>query len=344
MRQEHNYSLLHHNTFGLPCVADTFVEYSDEEELRTALAQCEGGRTLHIGQGSNLLFLTPRFRGTVLHSLMRGVDVLDRRGEGDEVLVRVEGGMAWDDLVSLCLARGWYGLENLSLIPGEVGAAAVQNIGAYGAEVGEFVEEVECLNMESLERRVFTRGECDYGYRMSLFKSPGEWGRWAVLTVTLRLSRTFTPRLDYGGLRTLLMGEGARGAGDITPEALRAAVVELRRSKLPDPSVTGNAGSFFKNPVVTTEQMTQLARRWGDIPHYPAGEGRVKLPAAWLIEQCGWKGRSLGRAGVHERQPLVLVNLGGAEGGDILALCEAVRSSVLLRFGINLEPEVNFIQ
>ncbi|MCD8304669.1 MAG: UDP-N-acetylmuramate dehydrogenase [Prevotellaceae bacterium] len=334
-----DYPLLRHNTFGIACEAERYAEYGSEEELRQLLAE-RPKRVLHIGGGSNLLFLKPRFEGLVLHSGIRTVELLSET-EG-EALVRVGGGYVWDDLVSLAISRGWHGLENLSLIPGEAGAAAVQNIGAYGREAGDFIEEVEGLSLETLQSRTFSRSECAYSYRSSLFKTPRERGRWAVIRVTFRLSKRFAPRLDHGGLQRELRLRGIAEAS-LTPEGLRSLVIEIRRSKLPDAAVTGNAGSFFKNPVVGRAQFERLRSEYPELPHYEAEEGRVKLPAAWLIEQCGWKGRALGKAAVHSRQALVLVNLGGATGEEVLALCRAVQADVSKRFGIALEPEVNII-
>ncbi len=334
-----DYPLLRHNTFGIACEAERYAEYESEEELRQLLAE-RPKRVLHIGGGSNLLFLKPRFEGLVLHSGIRSVEVLSETES--EVLVRVGGGYVWDDLVRLAIERGWHGLENLSLIPGEVGASAVQNIGAYGREAGEFIEEVECLSLETLESRTFSRRECAYAYRHSLFKTPGERGRWAVIRVSFRLSKRFAPMLDHGGLQRELRLRGIAEAS-LTPSQLRSTVIDIRRSKLPDPKLTGNAGSFFKNPMVGRSLYERLHSEYPEMPHYAAPEGRVKLPAAWLIEQCGWKGKALGRAAVHDRQALVLVNLGGATGEEVLALCRAVQADVSKRFGIELEPEVNII-
>lgn len=329
------------NTFGIPCEADCFAEYASEEELRSLLSVHRGIRLLHVGGGSNLLFLHPRFNGVVLHNAIRSLQVLEEGA--DQVLLRVGGGLVWDDFVAACLSRGWYGLENLSLIPGEVGASAVQNVGAYGAEAGEFIEAVECLNLRTLQPRHFTHDECQYGYRHSLFKTDGHRGQWAVLYVHYRLSRHFTPRLDYGGIRLELERRHV-DVGSLTASQLRETIISIREHKLPDPRRQGSAGSFFKNPVVPRARYEALAARFPDMPHYDVGTDEVKIPAGWLIEQCGWKGRSLGQAAVHERQALVLVNLGHATGQDILALCQAIQHDVSLRFGIQLQPEVNFIE
>ena len=339
MRYETDYSLLSHNTFGIPCTAAVFAEYTGEEELRQLLAS-RPERLLHIGSGSNLLFLKPRFEGLVLHSVIRTLEVVVE--EGDEVLLRVGAGWDWDTFVAHTLTQGWYGLENLSLIPGEVGASAVQNVGAYGAEAGEFIHSVEAIHLHTLERRTFSPKDCDYAYRHSFFKRPAEQGCWAVLYVTYRLSTCFRPRLDYGGIRSELERLNLPVEG-LTAQQLRQAVVSIRRHKLPDPKEQGSAGSFFKNPIVPRTQYEALAAEHPLMPYYDMDAQRVKIPAGWLIEQCGWKGRTLGTAGVHPRQALVLVNLGEACGSDVLALCRAIQGDVRSRFGIALEPEVNFI-
>ena len=250
-------------------------------------------------------------------------------------------GFVWDDLVAYCVEHGFYGLENLSFIPGEVGASAVQNIGAYGAEVKDVITAVETVGLQDGEVRMFDVSACGYAYRKSIFKE--EWrGRYAVTHVHFRLSATFRPNLDYGGIREALSAGGIRPE-KVTAQDLRRVVIAIRKAKLPDPKVQGNAGSFFMNPVVSREVYEAIKGDYPDVPHYEVDAERVKIPAGWLIERCGWKGRSLGRAAVHDRQALVLVNKGGATGRDILALCEAVRADVLSRFGISISPEVNII-
>lgn len=338
MKVYENYSLLHHNTFGIDARCRRFIEYETADELHEALAvlrEHPDEPFLHIGAGSNLLF-TRDFPGTILHSAIRGVDMAG--GNADTVLLRVGAGEVWDDFVARCVSRHLYGIENLSLIPGEVGAAAVQNIGAYGEEVEKFIDCVETIEVASGKARVFTHDECRYGYRSSFFKGEGH-GRYVVTHVVFRLSCRFAPVLSYGALQKEME---RRGMHNPTAEELRRLVVDIRRAKLPDPSERGNAGSFFVNPVVSEEKYRELAARYPDMPHY-AMPGGVKIPAGWLIEQCGWKGRPLGRTGVHDRQALVLVNLGGATGSDVVALSDAIRSDVRDRFGIDLHPEVNFI-
>ncbi|MCF0198630.1 MAG: UDP-N-acetylmuramate dehydrogenase [Bacteroidaceae bacterium] len=336
----HDYSLLKHNTFGIEATAAHFAEYETADELRQLLAQFPCERILHIGEGSNLLFLAPRFEGLVLHSVCRSLEVIEE-SEAD-VLVRVGAGWNWDEWVDHALSCGWYGLENLSLIPGEVGASAVQNIGAYGREAGEFIESVRCLNLSTGEMHVFDHDQLQYAYRYSMFKSEERRGKWAVLTVDYRLSKHFSPCVTYGGISAELERRGL-SLETLTARQLRDLVISIRQAKLPDPKEIGSAGSFFMNPVVPRAHYEALAAQYPAMPHYDVDEQRVKIPAGWMIEQCGWKGRTLGAAGVHDRQALVLINRGGATGADMLALCEAIRTSVAERFGIDIHPEVNFI-
>lgn len=331
-----DHSLLSHNTFGIDARAAHFYEYDSADDLLTLLDRhALTAPLLHIGQGSNLLF-TSDYAGTVLHSRVMGKELQDE--DTRSVLLRVGAGEDWDALVAWAIARGWSGAENLSLIPGETGAAAVQNIGAYGAEVGELIARVEAIDLKTGKLHVFANEECHYSYRQSVFKE-APCGQWAVTHVVLRLQKEFHPRLDYGHLRDTLPADEAA----LTPQQVREAVIAMRRSKLPDPKEVGSAGSFFINPMVSATQYKALALSHPQMPHFDLPDGRVKIPAGWLIEQCGWKGRSLGRAGVYERQALVLVNRGGATGTDILRLCQQVQADVRETFGIDIQPEVNII-
>lgn len=340
MKVFENYSLLSHNTMGIDARCLRFAEYETIDELRALLAELRrtpDSRYLHIGAGSNLLF-TGDYAGTILHSAIKGRTVL----ENDETMVRlrVGAGETWDDVVAWCVAQGYYGLENLSYIPGEVGAAAVQNIGAYGKEAGDFIERVETVSVETGEERVFLAEECRYAYRYSVFK--GEMrGKYVVTAVVFRLSRIFQPDLSYGALQREL-DRRALSASTLTASMLRQLIVEIRRSKLPEPAELGSAGSFFMNPVVERELAERLLAAYPDMPHFPVG-GQVKIPAGWLIEHCGWKGRRVGRVGVYEKQALVLVNHGGATGEEMCRLSESIRQDVKCKFGISIFPEVNFI-
>lgn len=343
MKLTYDASLLPHNTFGMDVSAHCLVQYHTTADLTYFL---EYDRTqhpewplLHIGAGSNLLFLND-YEGYVLQSCIGGVEVLPQ--SDDSILLRVGSGVEHDALIAHCTVQGWYGLENLSLIPGQVGAAAVQNIGAYGVEVGDLIESVEAVDLQTGTIRIFQHDECQYAYRYSIFK--GELrGRYAVTHVTYRLHRTFRPHLEYGGIRQRLASQGVEESM-LTAEMLRQTIIQIRQEKLPDPKQLGNAGSFFMNPVVEKSLYDTLLLRFPSMPCYAVDEKHVKVPAGWLIEQSGWKGKSLGPAAVHNTQALVLVNKGGATGMDIVRLSDAIRADVRQQFGIDLQPEVNFIK
>lgn len=328
------YSLLDHNTFGLDVKAARFLEYASVEELKKLISQ--GAVTtpfLHIGSGSNLLF-TKDYDGLILHSRIEDIEVMEETDES--VRVRVGAGVVWDDFVAYCVERGWYGVENLSLIPGEVGASAVQNIGAYGVEVKDLITEVETVNLQG-EEHVYPVEACGYAYRNSIFKQP-ENRNLFVTFVHFQLSKQERYTLDYGTIRSELEKYPA-----LTLSVVRQVIMGIRESKLPDPKVVGNAGSFFMNPIVSCEKLEALQRNYPQMPFYRLDDGRIKIPAGWMIDQCGWKGKTLGPAAVHDQQALVLVNGGGAKGSDIIALSDAVRASVREKFGIEIHPEVNFI-
>lgn len=328
------YSLLPYNTFGIDVSATRFLEYASVEELQQLIEQ--GAITtpfLHIGGGSNLLF-TKDYDGLILHSRIKGIEVLEE--DEHSVSVRVGAGVVWDDFVAYCVAHGWYGVENLSLIPGEVGASAVQNIGAYGVEVKDLIAAVETVNIHG-DWRVYSVEECGYAYRDSIFKRPENKSIF-ITYVRFWLSKEEYYTLDYGTIRQELEKYPA-----LTLPAVRKVIIGIRESKLPDPKVMGNAGSFFMNPIVSKEKLLALQQEYPQIPYYELSDGRVKIPAGWMIDQCGWKGKSLGPAAVHDKQALVLVNRGGAKGSDIIALSDAVRASVREKFGIDIHPEVNFV-
>ena len=328
------YSLLPYNTFGIDVSASRFLEYASVAELKEYIVQ--GAVTtpfLHIGGGSNLLF-TKDYDGLILHSRIGGIEVTAE--DSQTVSLRVGAGVVWDDFVACCVEHGWYGAENLSLIPGEVGASAVQNIGAYGVEVKDLITAVETVNIQGYGR-VYSVEECEYAYRSSIFKRPENKSVF-VTYVRFRLSKEERYTLDYGTIRQELAKYPAP-----TLPIVRKVIIEIRESKLPDPKVMGNAGSFFMNPIVPREKLEALQQEFPRIPFYELNDGRVKIPAGWMIDQCGWKGKSLGPAAVHDKQALVLVNRGGAKGSDIIALSDAVRASVREKFGIDIHPEVNLV-
>jgi len=339
MYDERDYSLLEHNTFGMDVRCRRYVEFSSVVELVNFVSEggLSEGRFMTIGRGSNLLF-TGDYDGTVLHSAIKGSSLLPSTVAG-KVNLRVGSGETWDDVVSKCVENGWYGAENLSFIPGEVGASAVQNIGAYGAEVKDLITEVEAVDTSTGSVVTLRNADCHYGYRDSAFKH--EWkDKYVITHVTYRLSATFSPNLDYGNISQSL---SAQGVHHPTARQLRDAIIEMRKNKLPNYHVLGNAGSFFKNPVVDLSKYESLSTVYPDMPHYAVDAAHVKIPAAWMIEKCGWKGRAEGRAGVYPKQSLVLVNLGWATGKDVVALCNKICADVHDMFGLTIEPEVNII-
>ncbi|WP_270711759.1 UDP-N-acetylmuramate dehydrogenase [Phocaeicola coprophilus] len=337
MKELYNCSLLLYNTFGMDVKASRFVEYASVEELRGLWnAEREAvARALHIGGGSNLLFASD-YEGLILHSAIKGYTVVKETEE--EVEVRVGAGEVWDDFVAYTVANGWYGAENLSLIPGEVGASAVQNIGAYGVEAKDLIVSVDTFGLETGEERRFMREECRYAYRESVFKQELK-GKYAVTFVTYRLKKHPVFHLEYGNIRAELEKQGCQ----VDLENVRRIIIAIRQAKLPDPKVLGNAGSFFMNPVVPKMQFEALLAQYPDMPHYPVDEAHVKIPAGWMIDRCGWKGKRVGHAGVHEKQALVLVNCGGATGKEVMHLAEEIVASVRERFGVTIRPEVNYI-
>ena len=336
MSIQQNLSLKSYNTFGIDVNTRYFAEYSSIGELKEILGSeiINAKPWLHIGGGSNLLFLKD-FEGIILHSQLKSIEKISETNE--IVLLKVGAGMVWDDFVAYCVSNNYYGVENLSLIPGEVGASAVQNIGAYGMEVKDVIETVDTIHTETLNERIFTNEECRYGYRKSIFKEELR-GKYIITNVTFRLKKQPDYQLDYQHLR-----EAVLQRGEINLANIRSTVISIRESKLPDPSITGNAGSFFMNPVIPKEKYEELQLSHPTMPHYPASETEVKVPAGWLIEQCGWKGRSVGNVGVHSRQALVIINLGGATGPEVAGLAAQIRENVYQRFGIDITPEVNYI-
>ncbi len=337
IRIEENYFIQALHTFRMPVYARWFVEYDTVEDL-VSLLQSDLLRThpfLPMGGGSNLLFVHEHYDGVLLHSAIRSVELLNETDS--EVLVKVGAGVVWDDFVADCVAKGWGGAENLSYIPGEVGASAVQNIGAYGVEVKDIIVEVETIEVATGTPRIFQNAECEYGYRSSIFKHELK-GKYIVTAVTYRLQKQPHLHLDYGNLRSSLP------EGNITIADVRRAVIAIRRAKLPEPDEYGSAGSFFMNPVIPVEQYEKLKASYPDMPHYVVDQGHVKVPAGWLIDRCGWKGKEEGGAAVYEKQCLVLINKKNARPSDVVRLAEKIKQSVHDTYGITINPEVNYIE
>ncbi len=344
---EEHVSLRPHNTFGLEVRARYFARFASVGELRALLARPEvqAAEKLILGGGSNVLF-TQDFPGVVLKNEIRGLEILSESSDPaqpDTALLRAGAGESWHGLVEFSLDQHLSGIENLSLIPGTVGAAPLQNIGAYGAELRDTFERLEAVEISSGQLRVFGKTECGFGYRESVFKGPLK-NQFIVTAVVLRLHRTARPNVRYGALADTLTSLGIEG--EPSPREVSQAVVHIRRSKLPDPAEIGNAGSFFKNPELSQSKFDQLKARYPELPGYPV-PGGVKVPAGWLIERAGFKrqrrGAGAGTHGVHDRQALVLVNHGGATGPELRALAEEIMATVRRQFGVELHPEVNIL-
>ena len=334
MKRIENYDLSSRNTFRMKVKAALYIEYDSVEELQSLDLGSLPQPVFHMGAGSNLLF-TKDFPGTILHSNIKYIKYVDMGL--DEVLLTVGSGVVFDDLIANVAGNGLWGMENLSLIPGEVGASAVQNIGAYGVEAKDVISGVVCLDTKDWTKTVFKVGECAYGYRDSRFKH--ERGRYIITSVLFRVTRKYSPKLDYGGVRAALEGRDLQA---LTPMNVREAIIGIRNAKLPDPAQIGSAGSFFKNPVITREHFEKFAT--AETPHYDLPDGTVKVPAAWLIDQCGFRGKVLGGAQVYEKQPLVIVNASGsASPEDVLALENQIIASVQQKYDITLHPEVDHI-
>lgn len=377
MKTDYNMDLRAWNTFGMKVSCACFVEYGTVEELEELWKMRHGmspdglpSPFLHIGKGSNLLF-TKDFPGTVFHSDIRFISVLEGAGHqyqagvsaaeicadlaaDGKMLVEAGAGVLWDDFCLWCAERGLWGPENLSGIPGEVGAAAVQNIGAYGVEAKDIIFQVKCFDCVTGRRVAFKASECGYGYRDSMFKDSAK-GRYVVTSVVFTLSSVPVPRLDYGHVKEAVNAAfetaGNRTEAGLSPMLVRNVILSIRNAKLPDPAVIGSAGSFFKNPVIPRsdyERIASVARiEHGadyEVPHYDAGSGFIKVPAAWLLDQCGLKGLVAGNAGIYEKQPLVIVNLtGNASPSEILAVEAMAVKAVYEKFGVTLHPEVEHV-
>lgn len=338
MHIETNKSLQAFNTFGIDVTAKYFTEIQSVEEFTGLItdARFKNERKLILGGGSNVLF-TGNYDGLVIRNAIRGIETL--KEDETNVWLKVSAGEPWHPFVLYCVEHNLAGIENLSLIPGLVGAAPMQNIGAYGVEIKDCCEAVEAVNIFTGEKQAFTNAACEFGYRESVFKHRLK-DQFLITAVTFKLNRHFTPKIGYGDIRHTL--EEMR-LHEITIKAVSDAVIKIRSSKLPDPKMIGNAGSFFKNPLVSKKQFNTLVARNPLMPNYPQAGGEVKIPAGWLIEQCGWKGKVVGHTGAHKSQALVLVNYGGATGDEVYQLAQAIQQSVREKFGIDIIPEVNLV-
>lgn len=333
-----NASLKPYNTFGLEANAAFFTTVSSVNELKKVVKSSEFTEqtTLILGGGSNML-LTQDFKGLVIKNEIKGITHIK---ESDEyVWLKVGGGEVWHDFVLYCVERGLGGIENLSLIPGTVGAAPMQNIGAYGTEIKDVFESLEAFHWHSGEIKTFNAEDCQFGYRESIFKHSHK-GQYFITHVTFRLRKNPLLNLEYGAIRATLE---EMGISNPTIKKVSEAVIAIRQSKLPDPSEIGNSGSFFKNPVISKNQFQGIQAKYEQVPCYPVDDENVKIPAGWMIEKAGWKGHRRGNIGVHKNQALVLVNYGGGSGLEIKKLAEDVMASVFEKFGVNLQPEVNII-
>lgn len=338
MQIEYNASLKNVNTFGIESRARVLVAFSSVDDLDVILANKEVNTLPRIilGGGSNIL-LTGDFDGLVLKNNVKGIECIAE--DEKHYFVKAGAGENWHQFVLTTLKENWAGLENLSLIPGNVGASPMQNIGAYGVEIKDRFDRLEAYNIETGEVEVFDREACAFGYRESVFKR-GLKGKYIILSVTYKLLKEPEYSVKYGSISAELE---RMGSVEMSIQAISRAVINIRNSKLPNPAELGNAGSFFKNPVILEEEWKKIQIAHPDIPNYPAPEGKVKLAAGWLIEKAGWKGKRVGNCGMHARQALVLVNYGGATGQEIFNLSSEVRNSVAAQFGVDLEREVNII-
>ena len=336
---EENVDLKPFNTFHLSASARHFVTVGTLSEIQKVIQSplFRDNKTLILGGGSNIL-LTGDFAGLVIKNELKGISIL--KEDDDRITLKVGSGENWHAFVMHCVDNGWGGIENLSLIPGTVGAAPMQNIGAYGVEIRNTLVSVDTVDLSDGSTRVFSNDDCRFGYRESIFKNELK-NKYFISSVTLRLTkRNHSINIRYGAIREILQ---QHQTGPVTIKAVSEAVIHIRRSKLPDPDVIGNAGSFFKNPSINAEKYDSLKNEYSDMPSFPGEDGLIKVPAGWLIEQCGWKGKSFDHIGVHKDQALVLVNYGGGSGDQLWDLAMRIRESVNQKFGIILNPEVNVI-
>ena len=337
MKIENNYDLTNLNTFGVKAETKFFAEINKEDDIYELFSRDEfkNNPRLFMGGGSNILF-TENFQGIVVQNKLKGIEIV--KEDENSVWVRSLSGEVWHDLVLFAVEKNLWGVENLSLVPGTVGGSPMQNIGAYGVEVKETIDNVEVVDIETGEKKTLSNQECNFGYRDSIFKKEAK-GKYFIIAVTFKLSKIPAPNLSY---KILSQYMEEKKFSPTTPKNISNSVSEIRKSKLPDPKLLGNAGSFFKNVFVNQDSLQELKNNYPDIPSFEE-DGVVKIPSGWLIEKCGWKGKRVGNVGVHEKQALVLVNYGGASGKDIVNLANSIILSVKEKFGLNLTPEVNIV-
>ena len=335
MSLQENISLRSHNTFGIDVKTKKLATVKNVNELKNILSNNLLPLCI-LGGGSNILF-TKDFDGLIIKNELKGIQLINENDT--EIYLKVASGEVWHEFVLFCIENNYCGIENLSLIPGRVGASPMQNIGAYGVEVKDFITEVEAMHLKSLKITYFSTNDCEFDYRSSIFKTK-EKGNYFITSVTFRLNKQPNINTSYGAIQSELE---AKGISNPTIKDVSDAVICIRESKLPNPKEIGNAGSFFKNPSVSNEKAEALKNEFPAIPNYPQNNGTTKIAAGWLIEQCGFKGKTFGNYGVHKNQALVLVNYGGAQGKDIYALSETIIDAVQQKFGILLEREVNVI-
>ena len=333
-----NHNLQELNTFGLSCIARQFITIRSHTELLKFLEKYKSSNDplLILGGGSNILF-TKDYNGIVLKNEIKGIDIIQEND--NEIWVKVGAGEIWHDFVLYCVTKNWAGIENLSLIPGTVGASPIQNIGAYGVEAKDVIQEVNAINITDSVKRNFLAEDCQFGYRDSIFKKELK-NQLIITSVVFKFQKNPDINISYGAIQSVLDDKGVRNP---TIKDISDTIIRIRQSKLPDPKKIGNAGSFFKNPVISTSLYKKLQIKHSSIPGYPLDDEQIKVPAGWLIEQAGWKGKTIGSIGVHKHQALVLVNYGNGNGNEIKKLAYMIKDDVFEKFGINISLEVNVL-
>ncbi len=332
-------SLKKYNSFGIDVKADEIIRIKDLNQLRNWHLKNRDKKFLVLGEGSNVLFLSD-FKGTILLNEIQGKEIIEEKG--DRIVLHVKGGEKWHDLVMWAVENNYGGIENLALIPGKTGTAPIQNIGAYGVEIKDVINKVYAYDFKTGEEVVFSKDDCRFGYRDSIFKKPENKNRYFITGIDIEVSRAnHKLNTSYGAITKLL---NEKGIHTPKPKDIAEAVIEIRRTKLPDPQQIGNAGSFFKNPIVSKEKFEAIRKLYPDMPYYKIDARHIKIPAGWLIEKAGFKGKRFGNTGVHDKQALVLINLGNASGKEVKNLAEKIIAEINKKFGIQLQPEVNFIE